>query len=206
MPNTTDQDWSEASPSLSEPRRDGALEIVSLRGAVRDRLEKEHVAPAAGGVGGEHSAGSAKAYIDASAPTTRPDTSALTTADRGRLWSQSYAGAIKLYNGTTWIYPEYATQAFSSNIAGTAPWTLPLTSGALSAGTYQCTIWGAVSAAGTFTITVNGLTRTIVAPAAGMWSIMVSITVTTTISVTGTTASAGTIDVQGFCGFRNAFA
>ena len=54
MPNVIPDDWDEDSPVLTQPRRDGALEIAVLREGVADRLAKEHVDPAGVGVGGEH--------------------------------------------------------------------------------------------------------------------------------------------------------
>ncbi len=83
--NTDGDSWSETSPvGATETVGAGALEIRSLRAAVRQRLLKEHVAPAASNVGGEHKAGSAVSYIgdySDAYPTLRPDASTTLTAD-----------------------------------------------------------------------------------------------------------------------------
>jgi hypothetical protein len=93
MPNTGPDDWVETDPQITDPRQDGALEITSLRGAVKKRVDKEHVALGVitGGSlatgGGEHKPGSAKVFVGPTAPTLRPDGStALAAADDGRLW------------------------------------------------------------------------------------------------------------------------
>jgi len=88
MANSTNQDWDINSPAGTDAQSDGDNEIRVLRDATGDRLAKEHIAPAALGVGGEHKAGSAVAYIQSGAPTLQPDaaTALASTADDGRLW------------------------------------------------------------------------------------------------------------------------
>uniref|UniRef100_A0A6M3IIN0 Uncharacterized protein n=1 Tax=viral metagenome TaxID=1070528 RepID=A0A6M3IIN0_9ZZZZ len=54
MANTSAADWDETSPAAGDNVSYGDDEIRWLRAAVADRLEKEHVTPAASTVGGEH--------------------------------------------------------------------------------------------------------------------------------------------------------
>ncbi len=63
MANPNADAWDETSPAAGDVVFVGAAQIRNLRGAVRQRFLKEHVAPAASNVGGEHKAGSAVSYI-----------------------------------------------------------------------------------------------------------------------------------------------
>jgi hypothetical protein len=83
-----------------------AAEIRDLRLGVGLRIDKEHTTLAAISAGGEHKAGSAKAYEGgtdpAEEPTEQPDeTTALTDADAGRLWIDD-SGVMHYYDGTGW--------------------------------------------------------------------------------------------------------
>ncbi len=113
MANTTNDNWDEAAPTLTDERRDGAQEIRVLRGGVGDRLGKEHVDPAAAGVGGEHIKGSAMVYSQAAAPTLKPDgVTALDAADAGRLWHDTDNDKLFMYDGSDWtteVSPETHT-------------------------------------------------------------------------------------------------
>lgn len=102
MPNDgTGTNWDEVDPEDTDLVPAGAKEIRDLRIATRQRIAKEHVSPAAAGVGGEHSAGSAKGYYGGAAPTTRPDGTALGVADAGRVWAD---GTIwKVWSGAAWV-------------------------------------------------------------------------------------------------------
>ena len=160
MANTTENDWDETSPSLTDARRAGATEITSLRKAVGHRLAKEHVDPATGGVGGEHKEGSAKAYFEASAPTLRPDGStALDSDDAGRLWVDSDTNELKIRTASGWAAPVVDLQNFTLSIASL---TLPATQSSLAAGTWlvfvpvnQATIPSPTSNY-TVSVTING--------------------------------------------------
>lgn len=103
MANNSETDWDEAAPAGSDPRNKGDDEIRYLRAAIRSRLEKEHEAPATSDAGGEHLAGSAKAFYATSDPTTRPDgATALDTDDAGRLLYRSDLAALKVFSGSAW--------------------------------------------------------------------------------------------------------
>lgn len=107
--------WDEASPANAEFFALGAKEIRLLRGAARVRLLKEHVEPAAAGVGGEHLAGSAVSFIDDyendpdTNQTTRPDgATALDGDDAGRFLIDTNAAGLKIerlhyWDGSNWI-------------------------------------------------------------------------------------------------------
>lgn len=106
MPNTTPDDWDITSPADDEPLRDGAREVRVLREGLGDRLDREHEELAAAGAGGEHKAGSAKAYFDDADPTNRPDAATpLDADDAGRLFVNTLDGAnqIQVWDGTAWI-------------------------------------------------------------------------------------------------------
>jgi hypothetical protein len=107
--NSTEDDWDEASPSASGVVSQGDDEIRVLRASTRNRLEKEHVKPAGSNVGGEHLAGSAKAYSAATAPTKRPDSTndapgtTLDATDKGRLWFDETLLRLKRWDGSAWV-------------------------------------------------------------------------------------------------------
>lgn len=106
MPNTTPDDWDITSPADDEPLRDGAREVRVLREGLGDRLDREHEELATAGAGGEHKAGSAKAYFDDADPTNRPDAATpLDADDAGRLFVNTLDGAnqIQVWDGTAWI-------------------------------------------------------------------------------------------------------
>jgi len=95
-PPPTGTAWDEDAPALSDAHGNGALEIRDLRMGLRLRLQKEHTTPAGSTAGGEHKQGSAVAWIQDTAPTTRPDGStALTSADLGRIWIDTTNNVIK---------------------------------------------------------------------------------------------------------------
>ena len=69
-------------------------------------MNKEHNAmsgSASPADGGEHKKGSARAYYEASDPTTRPDGVTLTSADDGRLYVDSDNQVLKVYDGTEFL-------------------------------------------------------------------------------------------------------
>lgn len=171
MANGTENDWDEASPALTQPRRNGPAEITSLRKATRHRLGKEHIAIAGGGVGGEHKQGSAVSYYQSSAPTTQPNgtTSLNNTTDRGRIWIDSDTGIVYYWNGTNWVEPVYPAQPpniyqFEKLDGGASP-SIPFSQGSLTNGTWivfleGTTINGTGSGAFTLSATINSITRT----------------------------------------------
>lgn len=197
MPNTDGASWDEAKPVITDPRRAGALEIQSLRLGVGDRLGKEHTAPAAAGVGGEHTAGSAKAYHQASAPTLRPDgATSLDSTDAGRLWIDSDDDVLYKWNGTAWEAvvandPSPSIYQFEKTDGGASP-TIPLTQSGLTPGTYIVWVEGTVeggftgSASFTVSLTVNGVTRTIVIDNAPDGSAPFSVALHVTVTGAGT--------------------
>lgn len=109
MANSGVNDWDEGAPIISDPRRQGAGEILSLRKAARGRLNKEHAAFATGDVttgdgGGEHLPGSALDYYQENAPTLRPDgLTALDTDDAGRKWIKVSTKVERFWSGSGWV-------------------------------------------------------------------------------------------------------
>lgn len=213
MANTTANDWDEASPAITDPRREGATEISSLRKAVRLRLDKEHVATATAGVGGEHKEGSAKVYYEASAPTLRPDgTTSLSTDDAGRLWIDSDDGTLMYWDGNSWedIVPGTVDNIrhFEEVVdGGLAVAGLPLTATGLTAGTYQVNVYGTTagspgeSSSYTISVTCNGVTRTLTIDnhpdGTAPFVIPFTVTVTTTCSVTATSNVSRILGMMG---------
>ena len=109
MPNDgTGTAWDEANPGDSNQIGQGAREIRDVRKGVNIRAKKEHAIYVTSSGGGEHSSGSAKAYFQLAAPTTRPNAGpALTSADAGRIWVQhGSTGEARMtwcWSGTLWF-------------------------------------------------------------------------------------------------------
>lgn len=103
-------DWDatfETTPTGASSPAAGDDRIRELKENLRVRLAHEH-AWAVGAPGytvqGLHRMGSAIAYYQASAPTTRPDgTTALTTADAGRLFIDSDTNSIQVWTGSAMV-------------------------------------------------------------------------------------------------------
>lgn len=209
MPNTTAANWSESSPALNEPRRDGAAEIVALRGAVRTRLLKEHVEPAAAGVGGEHLPGSAKAYqYNASAPTLRPDGStAFTSADEGRLFRSDTNNRLKILNSSqAWVDIDHPGRSRNATY-NTTPFNAPLaTSASVEAGIFQVLVQGSLTVESDFTLTINGVSFNGHALAGNFcYPCVVSLAATGTITVSAITPTSGTGKLYAICATRIAY-
>jgi hypothetical protein len=108
MANTADGvSWDITSPADNALVSNEPVEVRGLRTGVGSRLTKEHVAPAAASVGGEHLAGSAKAYYTGVTPANRPDGAtaldnvATPTGDKGRLWVNGTT--LSVWTGTAWV-------------------------------------------------------------------------------------------------------
>lgn len=99
----TGHGWDITAPADSDPRRLGAQEIRDLRTGVGIRMDKEHETLAPASAGGEHKSGSAKAYMQNSAPTTRPGGDSLSSDDKGRLWVRETDGVLHSYDGSQFI-------------------------------------------------------------------------------------------------------
>lgn len=110
----TGTQWNTAFPTNSELFPDGPKEIRDLRLALQIRLNKEHVDMAAGSVGGEHEAGSAKVYSQLLAPVQRPDaTTVLDVNDKGRLWYDETSGKLKRWDGAAWVSVAVKSESYA---------------------------------------------------------------------------------------------
>ena len=98
--------WAETDPTDSEFVSDGAQEIRDIRKGTRIRTEYEHETFAASSAGGEHKKGSAKAYYQDASPANRPDGStALTSADAGRMLVASSTQIASVYDIVSGFLP-----------------------------------------------------------------------------------------------------
>lgn len=169
MPNSSEADWDEGHPLITDPRRDGAGEILNLRKAVRLRMEKEHSDVDNSSAGGEHKQGSAVVYVSDTAPTMRPDgATALDSDDEGRLWFEGDTGYLYYWSGTEWVKisdgPTPQISQFEKNNAGALP-SLPYEQTGLTPGSYIVWLYGASDYTSntdplTISATINGVTRT----------------------------------------------
>lgn len=169
MANTTSADWDETSPALADPRRQGAAEILALRLGVNSRISKEHEELDAAEVGGEHLAGSAKTYHQATAPTLRPDgTTALDADDAGRLWLDTDDGRLFRWTGSAWaVVVPNGLSNFNKviSVSTGVDTTFPQTQTTLQAGTWVVWVVGTLtdgtSAPYTVSLTMNSVTQTL---------------------------------------------
>jgi hypothetical protein len=91
----TGQNWDITNPEDTDYMKNGAMEIRDLRKGIEIRINKEHDTLADNSYGGEHKAGSAKAYVGTSNPTKRPnETSNLNASDAGRLFVNSSTNVL----------------------------------------------------------------------------------------------------------------
>lgn len=105
----TGEHWDESSPADGDFISVGAQEIRDLRIGVDLRTEKEHVAFATGTIGGEHLAGSAKAYTGTSDPTVRPNAAtSFDFTDAGRVFINTSTSALRYYTGSAWAFVKLA--------------------------------------------------------------------------------------------------
>lgn len=136
--------WNENSPANAHFVKDGAQEIRDLRRGARIRLNKEHEALAASSAGGEHKAGSARAFSSGSAPTNRPDgATPLGANDSGRLWFQEGAKAAHVYDGSAFV-PIVPTGAVLPYGGTTAPGGWLLCNGQAVSRTTQATLFAVI--------------------------------------------------------------
>lgn len=195
MANSSASDWDEGSPLITSPRREGAGEILNLRKAVRQRLNKEHEAFVTGssGDGGEHKEGSAVCYYQATAPTLRPDgTTSLGAADDGRIWVDSDTEAVYVWNGSAWVGMTTVAGSSITNFETTVSQSslvLPSKTSLTNAHVYMITVYGtSIQSGSSFTISVtlgegaNAVTRTIEVSDGSSASLPFSITVPVTVS------------------------
>lgn len=96
--------WDETLPLDSALISNIPVSIREVNEGIVLRMEKEHLTFATSTAGGEHKAGSAKAYAQNSYPTKRPNgTSDLSSADLGRLLVRTDDGHLEYYDGTGWF-------------------------------------------------------------------------------------------------------
>lgn len=91
----------EATPAGSEDPSLGDDRFRELKLAVRERLQKEHTMNLSSGIAGEdgwHKGGTAKVYLQSTAPDLRPDgLTALNAEDNGRIWIDTNSFRIRVY-------------------------------------------------------------------------------------------------------------
>ncbi len=98
----------EASPAGTDGASLGDDKITELKGAVRERVAKEHVMDTSAGTlaaDGWHKSGSARVYTGTTNPTTKPDgVTALDTNDTGRQFYNTTSHKLYTYvHGTGWV-------------------------------------------------------------------------------------------------------
>lgn len=96
--------WDETLPLDSVLISNLPVAIREVNEGLVIRLEKEHDTFASSSAGGEHKAGSAKAYAQTTYPTKRPNTTSdLSSSDKGRLLIITTDGHAEYYDGTGWF-------------------------------------------------------------------------------------------------------
>lgn len=78
--------WDTASPDIDQLAGINYKEIYDLRKGIAIRLNKEHETLATSSAGGVHKQGSARAFFQDAAPTTKIDGTAWDSGDTGSLW------------------------------------------------------------------------------------------------------------------------
>lgn len=182
----TGDGWDIAAPANNDPLPAGAQEIRDLRAGVAIRMNKEHSDLSVASGGGEHRAGSAKAYFQNTFPTKRPNGLAdLDNTDRGRLLVRSDTLALYFLNnaGTGWEHMRVADGSITQ---------AKLASGVIAAA--QVAVIGDVKSNGTpgGTFTSGAWrTRDLNTELSDDWSLV-------TISANQFTLATGTYEIQAF--------
>jgi hypothetical protein len=107
MATWTDSGYN-AAPSGSDSPTLGDDGIRSTRKEVYERAKNEHYVEEDTSSDGtrandwHHREGSARAYREATEPTTKPNSSALNASDEGRLWVDSDTDLLYIYDGSSW--------------------------------------------------------------------------------------------------------
>ncbi len=97
--------WDNTIPANSESVGLGAARIRSVKTSEQQATDSEHVWPSAGGIVGQHRAGSARAFYGPTSELSASDTSTvangrlMVTSDRTRLYSVNSLGASMLGAG-----------------------------------------------------------------------------------------------------------
>lgn len=144
MPNDgTGTGWDEANPADSNPLGQGAREIRDIRIGLRLRMSKEHNSLGITTAGGEHKKGSARAYFQSTAPTTRPGSGALDAADDGRIFYNSVKKQFQAWDGSEWK----VARAAGSTVFISDRKTAGVDGGTFTSGAWRTrTNWGVASA------------------------------------------------------------
>jgi hypothetical protein len=155
-------------PLGSERLSEADDRIRDTRKAWDERQALEHKAAAdTNNQQGQHRAGSAISYRQASAPTTRPDgVTALDANDAGRLWLKTSDLSLHVYSGTAWVLFDggakgtskvfYQTTAPTTNANGDALTSVDagllwVNSTNASLSIYSGTAWTAIMDSSTYT-------------------------------------------------------
>lgn len=103
MAHKWDEEGFEANPENSDSPSAGAGEIRDTRIYTREAMDQEHYVKDKDVDTSVcwHKPGSAVAYFQSAAPTTRPDGEALTSGDECRLWIDSDDKSLNYWDGTS---------------------------------------------------------------------------------------------------------
>jgi hypothetical protein len=99
--------WNVASPIDHTQMKDWPAYTRDIASSIKQIISKEHAIPGTSNAGGQHLKGSARVYLDSTAPTTDPEgnnlqTSVTDTSDNGRISVLTGASnTLKVYVGTS---------------------------------------------------------------------------------------------------------
>ena len=207
----TDQTWStafEAIPAISDAPKDLPDQMNDLKVTIRTKLEKEHKGDTSGGTAftGEHIAGSAMAYSQSAAPTTRPDGTTLSTEDEGRLWLGEDKN-LSRWDGSAWKLLTVTTSSATIHEASTttgviytllSPFvpeigdSVPVSGGRIDGSANRFTVFSHASRTNSSTILLRGL-RSLSSPAVAGELTFTTLNAGATTSVTNISLSVSAV-------------
>lgn len=117
--------FDKAKPAASTGLKASNPEILANWTAIEAALDAEHTFATSGTQDGKHTQGSARPFFQDSAPTTRIDGNAFTSADLGLLWIDSNSTPDNQFNiltATTPTWTPISTEIIAVMVAATHTW------------------------------------------------------------------------------------
>lgn len=111
--------WDKDKPSASTSLRSSNPEILANWSALEDAINREHSFSTGGTATaqGEHTQGSAKAFSQATAPTTQVDGGAFASTDLGSIWVDTDDNAVYFLTATTPTWTPVSTEIIATLLA-----------------------------------------------------------------------------------------
>jgi hypothetical protein len=165
-------------PASSTSLRNSNPQILANWSALEDGIGREHSFLTGGAVAaqGEHTQGSAKAFSQASAPTTQVDGGAFAATDLGSIWVDTDDNAVYILTATTPTWTAISTEiittllgsarVFGSTLGVTGDFAVNTNKFTIAAASGNTLVAGTFESTGVTTLADASVTKTTAAPGA----------------------------------------